>query len=140
MEQNVCVKFQVNQTYSVRGVAFQKTHFQAFGVRTLISKLVNLLSYIPSLKMWQHLKMIEGSMTWSIQFYPPFTISYIVEFVSGISLIMFSSKLGQALKYICDTPSPRMLPTVASEFLAHVTWAYFFCFTHIPSGISMVCR
>lgn len=77
--------------------------------------------------------MIEGSVTSSIQFYPPFTISYIVEFVSGISLIMFSSKLGRALKYICellaphrtDTPSLRMLPTVASEFLAHGTWAYF---------------
>ena len=27
MELDLCVKFQVNQTYGVRGVAFPKTHF-----------------------------------------------------------------------------------------------------------------
>ena len=78
--------------------------------------------------------MTEGRVTSSIQFYPPFTFSYIVEFISGILLITSSSELGRALKYICelpaprgpDTPSLRMLPTVASEFLAHGNWAYFF--------------
>ena len=29
IELDFCVKFQVNQTYGVRGVAFPKTHFQA---------------------------------------------------------------------------------------------------------------
>ena len=29
IELDLCVKFQGNQTYSLRGVAFPKTHFQA---------------------------------------------------------------------------------------------------------------